>query len=182
MGHGGEVWQDVSHWRREWQTTSEPWEPWEPHEQYEGWPSQSFWGGVITVRKLGCAFLESLSPCTGRQGQKRGEQSVGQKLPFLYFLQVLPTVGIGLVRAALLQRWMGTFSMLMDYNMWKILLFSHLDVGRLLHKAVKSGVYICTMMRISSKQPETHELKILLDPNSNSYTFNCFKYILKKQI
>ena len=33
-GHGGEVWQNVVHWRREWQTTS-VFLPWEPHKQYE---------------------------------------------------------------------------------------------------------------------------------------------------
>ena len=33
-GNGGEVWQNVAHWRREWQTTS-VFLPWEPHEQYE---------------------------------------------------------------------------------------------------------------------------------------------------
>ena len=33
-GHGGEVRQNVVHWRREWQTTS-VFLPWEPHEQYE---------------------------------------------------------------------------------------------------------------------------------------------------
>ena len=33
-GHCGEVWQNVVHWRREWQTTS-VFLPWEPHEQYE---------------------------------------------------------------------------------------------------------------------------------------------------
>ena len=33
-GHGGEVWQNVVHWRREWQTTS-VFLPWEPHAQYE---------------------------------------------------------------------------------------------------------------------------------------------------
>ena len=33
-GYGGEVWQNVVHWRREWQTTS-VFLPWEPHEQYE---------------------------------------------------------------------------------------------------------------------------------------------------
>ena len=33
-GHGGQVWQHVVHWRREWQTTS-VFLPWEPHEQYE---------------------------------------------------------------------------------------------------------------------------------------------------
>ena len=33
-GHSGEVWQNVVHWRREWQTTS-LFLPWEPHEQYE---------------------------------------------------------------------------------------------------------------------------------------------------
>ena len=33
-GHGGEVWQNVVHWRREWQTTS-VFMPWEPHEAYE---------------------------------------------------------------------------------------------------------------------------------------------------
>ena len=31
---GGEVWQNVVHWRREWQTTS-VFLPWEPHEQYK---------------------------------------------------------------------------------------------------------------------------------------------------
>ena len=31
MGHGGEFWQNVVHWRREWQTISVSL-PWEPHE------------------------------------------------------------------------------------------------------------------------------------------------------
>ena len=30
MDHGGEFWQNVNHWRREWQTTS-VFLPWEPH-------------------------------------------------------------------------------------------------------------------------------------------------------
>ena len=34
MGHGGEFWQNVVHWKREWQATSVLL-PWEPHEQYE---------------------------------------------------------------------------------------------------------------------------------------------------
>ena len=34
MGHGGEFWQNVVHWRKEWQTTS-VFLPWEPHEQYD---------------------------------------------------------------------------------------------------------------------------------------------------
>ena len=34
MGHGGEFWQNVVHWRREWQTTS-VFLRWEPHEKYE---------------------------------------------------------------------------------------------------------------------------------------------------
>ena len=34
MGHGGEFWQNMVHWRREWQTTSALL-PWESHEQYE---------------------------------------------------------------------------------------------------------------------------------------------------
>ena len=34
MGHGGEFWQNVVHWRREWQTIS-VFLPWEPHKQYE---------------------------------------------------------------------------------------------------------------------------------------------------
>jgi len=33
-GHGGEFWQNMVHWRREWQTTS-AFLSWEPHEQYE---------------------------------------------------------------------------------------------------------------------------------------------------
>ena len=32
--HGGEFWQNMVHWRREWQNTS-VFLPWEPHEQYE---------------------------------------------------------------------------------------------------------------------------------------------------
>ena len=31
--HGGEVWQNVVHWRMEWQATS-VFLPWEPHERY----------------------------------------------------------------------------------------------------------------------------------------------------
>ena len=34
MSHGGEFWQNVVPWRREWQTTS-VFLPWEPHEQCE---------------------------------------------------------------------------------------------------------------------------------------------------
>ena len=34
MGHGGEFWQNVVHWRREWKTTS-VFLPWESHEQYK---------------------------------------------------------------------------------------------------------------------------------------------------
>ena len=34
MDHGEEFWQNVVHWRREWQTTS-AFLPWEPHEQHE---------------------------------------------------------------------------------------------------------------------------------------------------
>ena len=34
MGHAGEFWQNMVHWRREWQTTL-VFLPWEPHEQYE---------------------------------------------------------------------------------------------------------------------------------------------------
>ena len=34
MGHGEAFWQNMVHWRREWQTTS-VFLPWEPHEQYK---------------------------------------------------------------------------------------------------------------------------------------------------
>ena len=34
MGHGGEFWQNVVHWRRQWQMTS-VFLPWEPHKKYE---------------------------------------------------------------------------------------------------------------------------------------------------
>ena len=34
MGHGGEFWQNVVRWRREWQAAS-VFLPCEPHEQYE---------------------------------------------------------------------------------------------------------------------------------------------------
>ena len=38
VGHDTEVWQNVVHWRREWQTTS-VFLPWEPREQYETFSS-----------------------------------------------------------------------------------------------------------------------------------------------
>ena len=41
-GHGGEVWQNVVHWRREWQTTS-VFLPWELHEQCEQYNKASKW-------------------------------------------------------------------------------------------------------------------------------------------
>ena len=41
VGHGGEVWQNVVHWRREQQATS-VFLPWEPHEQYEQYENGSF--------------------------------------------------------------------------------------------------------------------------------------------
>ena len=34
MGYGGDIWQNVVHWEREWQATS-VFLPWEAHEQYE---------------------------------------------------------------------------------------------------------------------------------------------------
>ena len=34
MGYGGDIWQNVVHWEREWQATS-VFLPWEPHEQDE---------------------------------------------------------------------------------------------------------------------------------------------------
>ena len=51
-GHGGEIWQNVVHWRREWQTTS-VFLPWEPHEQW-------FFTGykVASIRRHG-AHLET---------------------------------------------------------------------------------------------------------------------------
>ena len=33
-GHGGKVWQNVVHWRRKWQTTSD-FLRWKPHEHYQ---------------------------------------------------------------------------------------------------------------------------------------------------
>ena len=41
MGHGGEFWQNVVHWIREWQTTSVflPWEPHEPQHARPPYPS-----------------------------------------------------------------------------------------------------------------------------------------------
>ena len=40
--HGPEFWQNMVHWRREWQTTSVVL-PWEPHEQYEKAKSLGHW-------------------------------------------------------------------------------------------------------------------------------------------
>ena len=40
--HDGEVWKNVVHWRREWQTTS-VFLPWEPYEQYEKAKVIGYW-------------------------------------------------------------------------------------------------------------------------------------------
>ena len=55
LGHGGEVWQNTVHWRREWQTTS-VFLPWEPHEQCE----KTF--GVITKNSLPISTPWSFCP------------------------------------------------------------------------------------------------------------------------
>ena len=47
VGHGGEVWQNVVHWRRKWQTTS-LFLLWEPHEEYE------------KAKKIGLPYLHPL--------------------------------------------------------------------------------------------------------------------------
>ena len=51
MGHGGVFWQNVVHWRREWQITS-VFLPWEPHEQcavfYLVLSLHSFWSYFST--------------------------------------------------------------------------------------------------------------------------------------
>ena len=41
-GHGGEFWENVAHWRREWQTTS-AFLPWESHEQHEKIRTGTLW-------------------------------------------------------------------------------------------------------------------------------------------
>ena len=48
MGYGGKFWQNMVHWRREWQTTS-VFLPWEPHEQYAYVRSLPFLSSPITI-------------------------------------------------------------------------------------------------------------------------------------
>ena len=57
-GHGGEVWQNVVHWSREWQTTS-VFLSWEPHEQYEKAFDKDFIKSVVHFCKV--VILTTLS-------------------------------------------------------------------------------------------------------------------------
>ena len=68
MGHGGEVWQDVVHWRREWQTTS-VFLPWELREQYEKakWQDTDRW----TPRSVGAQYA------TGGQWRNNSRKNEG---------------------------------------------------------------------------------------------------------
>ena len=69
MGHGGEFWQNVVHWRREWQTSSAflPWEPHEQYEQYELWASMTLNNPRILHLFLGdiLNYLSHLSSIPG---------------------------------------------------------------------------------------------------------------------
>ena len=84
-GHGGEVWQNVVHCRREWQATS-VFLPWEPHEQYEFnsydhyiyYCQQEYlrrYGAAIIVNKrvrnalLGCSLKNDRMISVGFQGK-----------------------------------------------------------------------------------------------------------------
>ena len=69
MGHGGEFWQNVVHWRREWQTTS-VFLPWEPHERCEK--------GTTLVDEL--PWLVGAQCATGEQrrnNSRKNEEAAG---------------------------------------------------------------------------------------------------------
>ena len=57
--HGGEVWQNMVHWRREWQTTS-VFLPWEPDEQYEKAKRQDTERGTPQVGRCPICYRRSV--------------------------------------------------------------------------------------------------------------------------
>ena len=67
-GHGGEFWQNMVHWRREWQTTS-VFLHWEPHEHYE--KAKRYDTERRTPRASGCPTSWRITP----ERMKRQSQS-----------------------------------------------------------------------------------------------------------
>ena len=70
MGQGGEIWQNVVHWRREWQTTS-LFLPWEPHEQYESQNDRTLKGEL--PRSVGAQYA------TGDQWRNNSRKNEGME-------------------------------------------------------------------------------------------------------
>ena len=72
-GHGGEVWLNVFHWRREWWTTS-VFLPWEPHEQYDKAKWEDTERGTPQVGRCPILLLEISGEITSER-MKRWSQS-----------------------------------------------------------------------------------------------------------
>ena len=92
MGHDGEFWQNVVHWRREWQTTSVLL-TWEPHEQYEKAKRYNKLGKFVLFRTTILQFLRS-EVWSGLAGIYYFWKFLGIFIPFICFSQFLESAPI----------------------------------------------------------------------------------------
>ena len=78
MGHGGEFWQNMVHWRREWQTTS-VFLPWEPHERYKKakWYDTERWTPQVGSAQYATGEEQRNSSRRNEESEAKGKQHPG---------------------------------------------------------------------------------------------------------
>ena len=100
-GHDGEGWQNVVHWRREWQTTS-VYLPWEPHEQHE----KAKWEDT----ERGTARSVSAQYATGDQWRNTSRKTEGVEPKQTQYPAVVVTGVISKVKCCNEQYCIGTWN------------------------------------------------------------------------
>ena len=101
-GRGGEVWENVVHWRREWQTTS-IFLPWEPHEQFEKEKLDRILKGELPG-SVGAQYA------TGDQGRNNSRKNKGIKPKQKQYLVVNVTSDRSKVQCCKEQYCIGTWN------------------------------------------------------------------------
>ena len=111
MGHGGEFWQNMVHWRREWQVTS-IFLPWESHEQYD--KAKRYNTERCTPRSIGAQYA------TGDQWRNNSRKNEGMEPKQKQYPAVDVTGNRRKVRCCKEQYCIGTWNVRsMNQGKWK---------------------------------------------------------------